>query len=113
MILRHFIIAMAVLLIAVLGLTGYAWHMRKTAASTPVASTDTRPLAPPVAGPTERPYLSPTMTRAACAPSRPRFLCPPAASSALKNCCAPCSPSISINRRTTLWAPVPTSAASF
>jgi Sporulation and spore germination len=54
MIPRHFVIAIAVLLVAVLGLTGYAWHMRKTAASTPVPSTDTRPLAPPVAGPTER-----------------------------------------------------------
>jgi Sporulation and spore germination len=54
MIPRHFVIAIAVLLIAVLGLTGYAWHMRKTAASTPVASTDTRPLAPPVAGPSEQ-----------------------------------------------------------
>jgi Sporulation and spore germination len=54
MIPRHFVIAIAVLLIAVLGLTGYAWHMRKTAASTPVASTDTRPLAPPIAGPSEQ-----------------------------------------------------------
>ena len=54
MIPRHFVIAIAVLLIAVLALSGYAWHMRKTAASTPVASTDTRPLAPPVAGPSEQ-----------------------------------------------------------
>jgi len=54
MIPRHFAIAMVVLLLAVLGLSGYAWHMRKTAASAPVSSTDTRPLAPPVAGPTER-----------------------------------------------------------
>jgi len=54
MIPRHFVIAMAVLLVAVLGLSVYAWHMRSTAASTPVASGDTRPLAPPVAGPTER-----------------------------------------------------------
>src|SRR6202163_2336367 len=54
MIPRHFMIAIGVLLIALVGLTGYAWHMRKTAATTPVASTDTRPLAPPVAGPTER-----------------------------------------------------------
>jgi sporulation and spore germination protein len=54
MIPRHFVIAIAVLLIAVLALTGYAWHMRKTAASSPVASTDTRPLAPPVAGPSEQ-----------------------------------------------------------
>jgi len=57
MIPRHFLIAMAVLLVAVLALSGYAWHMRKTAAATPVVSTDTRPLAPPVAGPTERVIL--------------------------------------------------------
>jgi hypothetical protein len=54
MIPRHFMIAMAVLLVAALGLGIYAWHMRKTVTATPVASTDTRPLAPPVAGPTER-----------------------------------------------------------
>jgi spore germination protein GerM len=54
MIPRHFVIAIAVLLIAVLGLTGYAWHMRSTAGSTIVQSTDTRPLAPPVAGPSEQ-----------------------------------------------------------
>ncbi len=54
MIPRHLVIAMSVLLVAVLALTIYALHMRKTAAATPAASTDTRPLAPPVAGPTER-----------------------------------------------------------
>jgi len=54
MIPRHLLIAMAVLLVAVLGLTAYAWHMRKTVTAAPVASSDTRPLAPPVAGPTER-----------------------------------------------------------
>lgn len=54
MIPRHFVIAMAVLLVAVLGLTLYAFHMRSVAKSTPVVSTDTRPLVPPVAGPTER-----------------------------------------------------------
>jgi Sporulation and spore germination len=54
MIPRHLLIAMSVLLAAVLALTIYALHMRKTAADTPVAATDTRPLAPPVAGPTER-----------------------------------------------------------
>jgi hypothetical protein len=53
MIPRHFLIAMAVLLLAVTGMSVYAWRMRKTAA-TPVATKDTRPLAPPVAGPTER-----------------------------------------------------------
>jgi spore germination protein GerM len=54
MIPRHLVIAMSVLMVAVLALTIYALHMRKTAAATPVAATDTRPLAPPVAGPTER-----------------------------------------------------------
>jgi len=54
MITRQLLIALAVLLVAALGLSLYTWHMRSTAASTPVASTDTRPLAPPVAGPTER-----------------------------------------------------------
>ena len=54
MIPRHLLIAMAVLLVAVLGLSIYVLHMRRTAAATPVASTDTRPLAPPIAGPTER-----------------------------------------------------------
>jgi hypothetical protein len=54
---RHLLIAMSVLLVAVLGLSLYALHVRKTAASTPIPSTDTRPLAPPVAGPTERVIL--------------------------------------------------------
>ncbi len=54
MIPRHLLIAVTVLLVAVLGLTIYALHVRRTVATTPVATTDTRPLAPPVAGPTER-----------------------------------------------------------
>lgn len=54
MIPRHLMIAMAVLLVAALGLTVYAWHMRRTVASTRAVGVDTRPLAPPVAGPTER-----------------------------------------------------------
>ncbi len=57
MIPRHLLIAMAVLLVAALGLSGYAWHMHKSAASTPLASVDTRPLAPPVTGPMERVVL--------------------------------------------------------
>ena len=57
MIPRHLVIAMAVLLVAVLGLSMYAWHMRSTVASVPAPSTDTRPLAPPIAGPTERVIL--------------------------------------------------------
>ena len=56
MIPRHFVITMVVLLVAVLGLGGYAWHMRKTVAATPVASTDTR--ARMVGGSTSRRYDS-------------------------------------------------------
>ena len=54
MIPRHFFIALSVLLAAVLGMGIYAWHMRGRAAATPVASVDTRPVIPPVAGNTER-----------------------------------------------------------
>jgi len=54
MIPRHLLIALAVLLVAALGMSIYAWNMRKTVAATPAASADTRPLAPPVAGPTEQ-----------------------------------------------------------
>ena len=57
MIPRHLQIAVAVLLAAALGLSVYAWHMRKTVAATPVAPVDTRPLAPPVTGPTEKVVL--------------------------------------------------------
>jgi hypothetical protein len=53
MIPRHFYIAVSVLLLAVLGMSLYAWHMRGRAAN-PVASLDTRPVVPPVAGPTEQ-----------------------------------------------------------
>jgi hypothetical protein len=54
---RHLLIAMAVLLVAALGMSIYAWHMRKAAVAAPVASADIRPLAPPVAGPTEQVVL--------------------------------------------------------
>lgn len=54
MIPRQLMIAVAVLALAVLGMAFYAFRMRKTAASVPTAINDTRPLAPPVAGPTER-----------------------------------------------------------
>jgi hypothetical protein len=53
MIPRHLLIGVAVLLIAVLGMSTYVWRMRRHAATLPAVSTDTRPLAPPVAGPTE------------------------------------------------------------
>jgi hypothetical protein len=52
MIPRHLAIAVSILLAAVLGLSAYAWHVRKTVAAVPATTTDTRPLAPPVAGPT-------------------------------------------------------------
>jgi hypothetical protein len=51
---RQLFIGVAVLLLAVLGMSVYVWHMRGRAASSPVASTDTRPVVPPAAGPTER-----------------------------------------------------------
>lgn len=54
MIPRHFQIAIAVLVVAALALSIYAWHVRKTVAVTPAIPVDTRPLAPPAAGPTER-----------------------------------------------------------
>jgi len=54
MIPRHLVIAVAVLLAAALGMSIYAWHVRRTAVATTVSSTDTRPLAPPLAGPTEQ-----------------------------------------------------------
>ncbi len=53
MIPRHLVIGVAVLILAALGIGIYGLHMRKTVAAIPV-SKDTRPLAPPVAGPTER-----------------------------------------------------------
>jgi hypothetical protein len=52
MIPRHFYIAVSVLLLAVLGMSLYALRMRGHA--NPVASFDTRPVVPPVAGPTEQ-----------------------------------------------------------
>jgi hypothetical protein len=54
MIPRHLYFAISVLLLAVLGMSLYAWHMRGRAAANPVAATDTRPVVPPVAGPTEQ-----------------------------------------------------------
>jgi hypothetical protein len=57
MIPRHLIIGFAILLAAALGLSLYALHMRKNAAASPPAVVDTRPLAPPVSGPSERVVL--------------------------------------------------------
>ena len=57
MIPRHLVIALTVLLIAALGLSVYAWHMRKVVISAPITTKDTRPLAPPITGPVERVVL--------------------------------------------------------
>src|SRR6476620_985565 len=57
MIPRHLVIAFAILLAAALGLGVSAWHMRKNVAAEPVVKVDTRPLAPPVSGPSERVVL--------------------------------------------------------
>jgi hypothetical protein len=51
---RSFFIALAVLSLAVLGMSLYVWRMRGRAAAEPVAASDSRPVAAPVAGPTER-----------------------------------------------------------
>lgn len=53
MIPRHLQIATAVLVAAALALSIYTWHVRKTVVRTPITAVDTRPLAPPVSGPTE------------------------------------------------------------
>lgn len=50
---RHLAIPMSVLLAAVLAMSVYVWRMRGRAASLPVHATDSRPIAPPVSGPTE------------------------------------------------------------
>lgn len=54
MIPRHFFIAIAVLVLAALGMSAYAWRMRGRAAATPLAAVDTRPVVAPVSGPTEQ-----------------------------------------------------------
>ena len=54
MIPRHLYIGVAVLTALVLGMGIYAWQMRGRARATPVVAADTRPVAPPAAGPTEQ-----------------------------------------------------------
>jgi len=54
---RQLAIAMSVLIVVASGLGIYTWHISKKVSSTPVAAVDTRPLAPPVSGPTERVVL--------------------------------------------------------
>jgi hypothetical protein len=53
MIPRSFYITLSILLLAVLGMSLYAWHMRGRAAA-PTASIDARPVVAPVSGPTEQ-----------------------------------------------------------
>jgi len=54
MIPRHLMIGVGVLVVAVLGVGIYAGRMRGRAAQVAPAAADTRPVAPPVSGPTER-----------------------------------------------------------
>lgn len=54
MIPRHLIIGLAILLLAVMGMSIYALRMRKRVAAEPAVASDTRPVAPPVTGPTEQ-----------------------------------------------------------
>ena len=54
MIPRHLMIGVGVLVVAVLGAGIYAGRMRGRAAQVAPAAVDTRPVAPPVLGPTER-----------------------------------------------------------
>jgi hypothetical protein len=54
MIPRHLFIGVAVLLLAVLGMSLYAWHMRGRAAAGAAGSFDILPMGPPVAGATEQ-----------------------------------------------------------
>ena len=57
MIPRHLMIGVGVLLLAVVGLGIYARRMRGRVAQVAPAAADSRPLAPPVSGPTERATL--------------------------------------------------------
>ena len=54
MIPRHLFIGVSVLVLAVLGMSLYAWRIRGRAAAGPVGSIDVRPVGPPVAGATEQ-----------------------------------------------------------
>jgi hypothetical protein len=54
MIPRYLYIAFAVLLLAALGMSFYAWHMRGRVAAEPRTAADLGPVAPPVAGQTEQ-----------------------------------------------------------
>jgi len=51
---RHLLISVAVLMIAAALISSYAWRMRKFVTATQITANDAGPLAPPIAGPTER-----------------------------------------------------------
>lgn len=54
MIQRHLLIGVAVMLALVLGMSVYAWRMRRGATPPPEPAAYARPVAPPVQGPTEQ-----------------------------------------------------------
>lgn len=57
MIPRHLLIGVAAMLALALGMSVYVWRMRSRVAETESSATYTRPVAPPVAGPTEQATL--------------------------------------------------------
>ena len=54
MIPRHLVIGVGAMVLVVLLMGIYVWHMRGRASELPAAQTDTRPVTAPVAGPTEQ-----------------------------------------------------------
>jgi len=54
MIPRNIAITIAILVAALAGMGLYGWHLRRQAVELLQTSTDTKPIAPPVSGPTER-----------------------------------------------------------
>lgn len=54
MIPRHLVIGVSIMLAAVLGIGLYLWHVRGREFAIQPASSDTRPVAPPISGPTEQ-----------------------------------------------------------
>jgi len=57
MIPRHLLIGVTAMLAVVLGMSAYVWRMRGRVAATESSATYTRPVAPPVSGPTEQATL--------------------------------------------------------
>jgi hypothetical protein len=54
MIPRNLVITIAILLVALAGMGLYGWHLRRQAIELLKTSADTKPVAPPASGPTER-----------------------------------------------------------